>query len=424
MKTVLQFNRREVLRWVPASALAWLGMRGASRGAQPAQESPAALPLLPWPPVVQHLGPEGFAVSVALGRLATAWIEWGTTPDALDHKAIPSRAGLVGASDRALIVPVALGADDGPSHRIYYRVVAQPLSYETAYKLHRGEPVAGPTFSLTLPDLLAPSVRVAVVNDTHEKPKTLAALVDRIEAIQPGILFWNGDTCAAAFNKPADPPRVLLKPAWAATRSLVFVPCNHDFRGACAREVLDCLAAGPEPGLPYNVAVRRGPLALLTLDTGEDKPDAHPVFAGTAAYEPYRVRQAAWLRKVLVRSDIASAPFKVAFCHIPLRGLPGEKDGLSLEGFAAWSGDGARNWMPELRKAGVHLLVSGHQHAWRIDEPADGLPMQVVGGGSDLVPDKRTATVIVLEADAQALRVMIQEGASGKELARRQIPRA
>ncbi len=409
-------HRRDVLRLIPASSLAWLGVfRSAQAAPNP---SSAAARLLLSPPVVQHLGIEGFAVSFAVGQLSTGWVEWGSSPERLDQRAIASRAGLVQASDRALIVPVSLGKCGTPGRRIYYRVVAQPLSYETAYKLHRDEPVAGPTMGLTLPNSAASRVRVAVVNDTHEHSKTVDALASRIEAVQPEVLVWNGDTCAAAFNTPADVPRVLLKPGWASTRSLMFVPGNHDVRGACARDIRDCLAAGPDAALPYNVARRYGPLALLTLDTGEDKPDAHPVFAGTAAYEPYRVRQAAWLREALGRPEIASAPFKVVFCHIPLHGLPDQNDGLSVEGFAAWSGDGARAWMPVLREARVALVISGHKHAWRVDDPTEGQPMQVVGGG----PDLHNATLIVLEADSQSLRVAIQD-LSGTELAERRLAR-
>jgi acid phosphatase type 7 len=155
------------------------------------------------------------------------------------------------------------------------------------------------------------------------------------------------------------------------------------------------------------------------LDTGEDKPDAHPVFAGTAAYEPYRLRQAAWLCGALRRPEIASAPFKVVFCHIPLRGQPNQNDGLSLEGYASWSGDGARAWMPVLRESQVSLIVGGHMHAWRVDEPAEGNPMQVVGGG----PDPKNATLIVLDADPQTLRVAIED-LSGSALAERRLTRA
>ena len=143
------------------------------------------------------------------------------------------------------------------------------------------------------------------------------ALASRIEAVAPEVVVWNGDTCASAFDSPADLPRVLLKPGWAASRSLMFVPGNHDVRGRVAR---DCRLLAPGPGAP--LALQCGPapwpLALLTLDTGEDKPDAHPVFAGTAAYEPYRGAKPPGFATPC-RPEIASAPFKVVFCHIPLR---------------------------------------------------------------------------------------------------------
>lgn len=410
-------NRRHLLRLIPASSLAWWG---AAR-ALPAAPA-AATPLTIGPPVVQHLRADGFAVSFALGQLATAWIEWGRAENKLDQRAWASQAGLVEASDRAMVIPVTITPPLAPGEAIYYRVVVQTLAYESPYKLHRGEPVAGPTYRLCAADPAAARVRVGVINDTHEQPGTLKALAAQIERVAPEILVWNGDTCASAFNAPADPPRVLLTQAWATNRSLLFVPGNHDVRGAAARTVRDCLAPGPAVGLPYNIAWRHGPLALITLDTGEDKPDNHPVFAGTAAYEPYRVRQAAWLREALARPEIAAAPFKVVFCHIPLRGLPKQNDGLNLDGFAEWSGDGARNWMPALRAAGVHLIVSGHKHAWRIDEAAPGDPLQVVGGGAN--PGRgETVTLIGLEADRQMLRLSITNAFSGELLAERQLAR-
>ncbi len=407
-------HRRDVLRMIPLSALAWRGLSGPAR----AEDSSAdeALPLLAGPPVVQHLSPSGFAVSVAVGGLATGWVEWGLSAEALDQRAVASRAGLIEADERALVIPVSLGGLAEPGRKVYYRVVVQSLHYKSAYSLQRGKPVAGSVHCLTLPDTAAPRARVAVVNDTHEHVKTVEALASRIETVDPEVVVWAGDTCVSAYDRPEDPSRVLLKPGWATSRSLLFVPGNHDVRGACARQVGDCLAPGPEPTLPYNVARRHGPLALVSLDTGEDKPDTHPVFAGTAAYEPYRLRQATWLREALARPEIASAPFKVAFCHIPLRGLPGENDGRTLKGFAAWSGYGAQAWMPLLKEAGVFLIVSGHTHAWRIDDPAEGLPMQAVGGG----PEQERATLTVLESDSQSLHVAIQD-LSGAVLAERRL---
>jgi hypothetical protein len=74
--------------------------------------------------------------------------------------------------------------------------------------------------------------------------------------------------------------------------------------------------------------------------------------------------------------------------------------------------------MPALREARVPLVVSGHMHVWRMDAPAEGLPMQVVGG-----PAPSRATLIVLEADAQSLRVAIQD-LSGAVLAERRMTRS
>src|SRR5690606_5327124 len=134
--------------------------------------------------------------------------------------------------------------------------------------------------------------------------------------------------------------------------------------------------------LPYNFAIRLGPIALVGLDTGEDKPDAHPVFAGTAAFEPYRELQAAWLKSAVQRPEIAEAPIRIAVCHIPLRGGRGENDGTTLEGFASYSGFGAELWMPTLVQARFAAVISGHTHRHRIDDATESDPvMQVVGGG-------------------------------------------
>ncbi len=39
-----------------------------------------------------------------------------------------------------------------------------------------------------------------------------------------------------------------------------------------------------------------------TMDTGEDKPDTHPVYNGLADFDQYRSEQAQWLQKE-VQSD-------------------------------------------------------------------------------------------------------------------------
>lgn len=415
----MRLPRRSFLGLIPASALSLqLGGRAA------ASEAPAgtASPLITSPPVVQHPAADGFTVHFAVSSLATGWVEWGLAADRLDHVAVAARHGLVQASDRALSVRVRLDAVVGPGKPIYYRVVAQPLSYQNAYQLQRGETEASEVQKLRLPSAKAGSITIAIVNDTHENRATLDALHARIDAIAPDVLLWNGDTCND-FDAHDDPMQIVLNPGrditkgWAAERPLLFVPGNHDVRGQRARELSAGLSGWPNQAeLPYNFALRLGPVALVGLDTGEDKPDAHPVFAGTAAYEPYRKQQAAWLKMAVARPEIAEAPIRIAACHIPLRGLPGHNDGTTLQGHAYYSGMGAKLWLPILRQARFAAVISGHMHQHRIDDASDTEPvMQIVGGGPQ--PERATITIVHAQGSTAEVRV---ENMAGKTLGRRE----
>src|SRR5690606_3131334 len=137
--------------------------------------------------------------------------------------------------------------------------------------------------------------------------------------------------------------------------------------------------------------------------------DAHPVFAGTAAYEPYRKQQAAWLKQAVERPEIAGAPIRLAACHIPLRGLPGQNAGLTLEGHAGYSGMGAKLWLPILRQAGFAAVISGHTHRHRIDDPTTTEPVMQIVSGSPQV-DGATLTIGKAQGSKAAVRVDDMDG--------------
>lgn len=417
----MHLPRRGFLGLAPVSAFA-LTVRDAHAAQGNSAEEPEGrrAPLLTSPPVVQHPVADAFTVHFAVSALATGWVEWGWSADQLNHTAVAAHHGLIQASDLALAVRVRL---DTPAagRPVYYRVVAQPLAYRNAYQLERGDSVASPVQRLNLPSASSDTFTMVIVNDTHENKATLDALLARIEVINPDLLLWNGDTCND-FDAQDDPMQIVLNPhrdvarGWASQRPLLFVPGNHDVRGQKARQLAAGLSGWPDQTeLPYNFALRLGPVALVGLDTGEDKPDAHPVFAGTAAYEPYREQQAEWLKKVVARSEIATAPFRLATCHIPLRGLPGENDGTTLNGYAAYSGMGAKLWLPLLRQAGFAAVISGHTHRHRIDDPNENESvMQIVGGG----PRPESATLTIIHADPTDAEIRVED-LSGKVLNRR-----
>jgi hypothetical protein len=77
--------------------------------------------------------------------------------------------------------------------------------------------------------------------------------------------------------------------------------------------------------LDRNFAFRMGEIALIGLDTGEDKPDHHPANGGFSHFTKFRIAQTAWLKDQFKRPEIANAPYVVAFVHIPLARLSKKK---------------------------------------------------------------------------------------------------
>jgi predicted phosphodiesterase len=373
------------------------------------------------PPVVQHAGPHGFTVSIEVSCFCVGRVEWGLVADDLSRVAIASEAGLQDGSDQCLCIPVEICPALSVNQNVYYRVVAEPVKYENAYEIYKAAPEATEVRCLQVPHPDQESISMAVVSDTHAKPDVTKLLANRIEQVFPDILVLNGDMCDF-LDDDHHPSSVLLSPGqsgsllssggWASSRPILYVSGNHDVRGSLARERTSVFIPGEESGLPYNQALRIGPLAIVTLDSGEDKPDHHPVFGGMADYEAYRKRQAIWLQKVITRPSICEAPFKVAFSHIPLVGLPGENDGTSLEGAANFSGEGAKLWLPELVSAKFHAVICGHTHQWRCqDVPGSSMMKQIVGGG----PFEKNAALIVVDADEDSLVIRI-ENIEGEEL--------
>jgi hypothetical protein len=176
--------------------------------------------------------------------------------------------------------------------------------------------------------------------------------------------------------------------------------------------------------LGRNFAVRMGKVALIGLDTAEDKMDTNPRFAGLFTSESYRKAQTVWLKDVLKRKDISSAPFLVAFCHIPLFDdnpesnpgdiAPDDTDPRYKHDFAIWQRTCANLWGPLLDKAGCQLVITAHQHQYRFDPPAEGRRWaQIVGGGPDF-GEKNYPTVVEGEVKGGKLQVTVHNIRTGQ----------
>lgn len=420
-------ERRNFIRTLTATGALPLAAHAAPKKSASTVKPQPTAPLSP--PVVQTPTESSFSVSWMVSGMATGWVEWGVTPD-LGQTATPAHHGLADLSEYALsakVTNIPKGPDPPLGTKVFYRVVTVPIKYNSAYSIERGEPIIGETRQLTLPSSSSNSASLVVVNDTHNRSTTIASLATRIEQLKPDALVWNGDA-ANTFESPQQVAQICLTPGqqknhpckggWAATRPLLFTPGNHEARGMAARALPSvlipwALESTDPAGLStlahgsghYCFAKRIGPIAIIGLDTGEDKPDSRNVWGGMAAYEPYREAQKEWLVEALKRPEISSAPYLITACHIPLRGRKGDNDGMGETGYAAFSGFGQHLWLDLLIQAGCQMLISGHTHQHRIDQPSKLHPIyQVVGGG----PTSAQASLISIKANQTQLTLTLE----------------
>lgn len=359
-------------------------------------QSPAATtrPLTSSPPVV--MAPRADGVEVV----------WSVTAPSLGHVQIAEEDGTIRtvAEDRYGFVPQGEavlrvrveGLAPGREHRLRTLTLAADGS---------GQELSAWRTVRTL-DPRAGTSSFVVWNDTHDDPATLALLDER--SPRADLFVWNGDVCNNWTDPSAIAPTILHPGERDITvgRPLAFSWGNHDVRGPHAHRLPEVVAT-PEDRPCY--ALRSGPVAAVVLSTGEDKPDHHPSFGGRAAFEASRARQARWLAETLREPELATAPYRLVFCHMPLRWV--DEPVLTEADYAAghwdeYSRASREQWDPALRAWGAQAIVSGHTHVPALLEATAEFPYaQVVGGGN--TPEE--ATWIEGDADGQRLRIAVRD---------------
>lgn len=376
-------------------------------------------------PCLQAPAETTMGVTWCVSGLAKGVVEVADNPEMANARTVKSGGyGLVPIDVAALEVRL-----EGlkPATRYWYRTVTTPFTdYKNIYDAKLGEPVVGKVHSFTTLGAGA-KTHFAVMNDTHAQWKAFDLVTRKMKELKPGVILWNGDATNTTQEKETavqiflDPP--VAAKDYAADIPTCFVSGNHDFRGSWISKKEEVMQprhpaerSGAEWDLKWNFAVRMGDVALIGMDTGEDKPDGHPKWFGLANFEPYRKAQAAWLAKALARPDIASAKFKVLFCHIPLYAAPDHPDyphdGVKIDphDYAYWSRECHDLWAPLLKRHGVQLCICAHKHKYRFDPATPERPWaQIVGGGCELPKDKpeRFPTVIEGVVEDGALKITI-----------------
>lgn len=337
---------------------------------------------------------DGIEVVWAVSSLARGWVEW-RDGNGNSGTANVDRFGLRPQGDEILRVRINKLS---PGTEYEVRAVTESSDRKTR------EESAWKKFHTLNPS--ASSTSFVVWNDTHENKETL----QRLHQNTPGgdFLIWNGDVCNDWHKEEWLVP-TLLNPAGQDVsngRPMLLVWGNHDVRGKWAYRLPEMIAT-PD-GRPFY-AFRSGPVAIICLHTGEDKPDAHPSFGGRVAFEQLRAEQATFLKETIARPEFRDAPYRVVCCHIPLRWKKervidrAEYENGSYDSYSKMSRD---HWHDALVKWKAQVILSGHMHQVANIPANEKFPYaQMVGGGPQ--PDR--ATWMEVRADDKDLTVLVKD---------------
>ncbi len=291
--------------------------------------------------------------------------------------------------------------DLSPGLTYSYEAVATRVVKLKAYWPDKGLDARSGPHPFTTFDRDNPSVSFSVVTDTHEDVGRINALNELIDWDATDFLVHAGD----AFHWIGTEEhlfRAWLRPTLAGlghSKSLIFLRGNHETRGPFARRFRDYL---PTPEDRFYYARNAGPLHLIVLDTGEDKPDDTPVYGELNRTVEYRAQELAWFQDH-VKTDprVEEAPFRVILMHQPGWG---------------WLAEGPDAWVKTANEAGIDLVISGHRHRFAYTPPGPDVDHNY----HLLVVDQDQ--VAQVEATAEELRVTVR-GLDGSIVHSLVIPR-
>ena len=379
-------------------------------------------------PMLQNYAEDSIGIAFSVTDMANGFVTYGEKSDLSDGKTLKCGGYRVtDMNDKVMQIRLTRLK---PATTYYYKIGADRISYKGGYDMHILETEIDPRiyhFTTAGKDAKA---HFCVINDTHVHWPAITKIADKLADLNPSCVVWNGDASNTEETIEAQ-KRIFLKPEitrkdYAAETPYLFCCGNHDSRGLANRHMERVwMFRQPEERLSRdwdlgrNFAVRMGDIALIGLDTAEDKLDTNPLFAGLFNSEAYREAQKPWLRDALRQPEIASAPYLIAICHIPLYDpdptanpgdlRPADKDPKYSPDYASWQRTCAQLWTPLLQEAGCQLIITAHQHLYRYDAPTyDRKWAQIVGGGPNM--DKGTKsypTVIEGEVSDNKLKITV-----------------
>ena len=378
----MNFNRR---RFLEALALTGITLPSLSMAQENDNKVPEGEFSFVIPAYLQNQTETGISIFTILNKQAIAWLELLDSAGNVQKKIYQSEDGMINANTDFFQFTV----NEAP-RSFRYRIKAKEIQKFDPYKIIYGQEIETPIFEAKLAHNNQDQIRCLVYNDVHEEKSSYSDLVPNQNIAVYDFFVLNGDSFHYVTNQE-DITEKLLKPIsfFATDKPFIMNRGNHETRGSFARNFKGYFGY---PRNKYYQAFKRGPVFWIMLDSGEDKPDSHEVYAGTVDYDSYRREQAKWLETVLQSEERKSAQYTVVISHIPIF----HSDD--------WHGtlDNRTCFHPLFQQYKIDAMISGHTHQYGY-YPADkdhNYPV-FIGGG----PKIGKRTIIDVSGTSQSLTV-------------------
>ncbi|MFA9454254.1 MAG: metallophosphoesterase [Candidatus Aminicenantaceae bacterium] len=347
-------------------------------------------------PYLQNPSPNGMTIIWFTSRECVSQVDFGEG-GSLDRVARTSRHGLFAAYSTQHQVRLE-GLEPGKTYS--YRVVSKEFLQFEPYDVQYGDSISSELNDFRTLDRARQEYSFIVINDVHERADELDRKLQRLDWQGIDLVFLNGDIINhfEHENQIFEGFLDVCVDRFAREVPFVWIRGNHETRGLLARALPEFVDT---PGGLFYYTLQHGPVQFVILDSGEDKPDTHEVYAGLVDFDAYRDEQAAWLQNVGRDRVFKKAPFKIVIFHIPPFGGNDWYGELYLRD----------SWGPVLERAKTDLLVCAHTHRFKYLEPEKGQHgYPVLVGGKDTViradvSGKRVA-ITVFDADGQVIHTM------------------
>ena len=301
-------------------------------------------------PVVYAVG-ETYQIMFYVAQDAYAWIKIGGS--VFDDAVCGNLRSAVGM--RRITVPQKT-LDAAGGYTLCLERIGKRKCYRTAQK-----GVTERAFSFRpVPD--SGTVRAYMVGDAHGDGARTIAAAKAFGAFD--FLIVNGDMSESVDQNSFSVAHNVAAALTGGEKPVVYARGNHENRGATA----ECLPdyAPVQDGQTYYT-FRLGGIWGVVLDCGEDKPDDHPEYGGSARFHAFRLAQTDYLRRVIANAkaefDAPGVTHRICVVHADFPRVQEPPFDIERALYQSWC-----NLLSEMR---VEVIAAAHLHRYQILHPGD-----------------------------------------------------